>query len=97
MSSTVSDNAPEKSTTPTRSNDAARSSGQERQRTPSTARTASVLIAFIALAAVFFTKEPASWISGGTLPLNPLEAADVILRKTPVIVRRHVPRLQFQL
>jgi hypothetical protein len=72
-----------------------RPSGQERQRSLSTTRTASVLIAFIALAAVFFTKEPASWIGGGTLPLHSLEATDIILRKTPVVVRCRVARFQF--
>jgi hypothetical protein len=71
----------------TASHNTAESSGQQRQRGLSTTRTASTLIVFIALAAVFFTKEPASWIGGGVLPPDPLEAANVILRKTPVIVR----------
>jgi len=49
------------------------------------AYTAPVLIALIALGAVLFTKQPALWTSGGRLPDDPHEAADVILSKAPVI------------
>ena len=48
---------------------------------------APVLIVLIALGAVLFTKQPSLWISGGRLPDDPREAADVILSRTPVIVR----------
>jgi hypothetical protein len=51
------------------------------------AYTAPILIALIALGAALFTKQPSLWISGGRLPDDPREAADVILSGAPVIVR----------
>jgi len=51
------------------------------------ARSAAVLIVLIALAAPFFTKTLPTWFDSGVLPHDPLEAANVILSKAPVIVR----------
>src|SRR5579863_4753863 len=85
MSSSASDRSPDETTTLLpRSSDAAQARGQGSR---TLVRAASVLIVFIALGAVFLTNQPASWIGGGTLPLDPREAANVILSKAPVIVR----------
>ncbi len=64
------------------------------QRPRNLVPAASVLIALIAVAVVLFTGQPASWLSSGTLPLNPREAADEILSKAPVIVRPAPPLVQ---
>jgi hypothetical protein len=85
MSSSASAKSPnETAALHRRQNDAAQARGQSSR---TLVRAASVLIVFIALGAVFLTNEPASWFGGGTLPLDPREAANVILSKAPVIVR----------
>jgi len=84
MSSSASDKSPDETTTLLRrSSDAAQARGQGSR---TLVRAASVLIVFIALGAVFLTNQPASWFGGGTLPLDPREAANVILSKAPIIV-----------
>ena len=84
MSSSASDKSPDETTTLLRrSSDAAQARGQGSR---TLVRAASVLIVFIALGAVFLTSQPASWFGGGTLPLDPREAANVILSKAPIIV-----------
>jgi len=89
MSSSASDKSPDETTTLLpRSSDAAQARGQGSR---TLVRAASVLIVFIALGAVFLTNQPASWFGGGTLPLDPREAANVILSKAPVIVRSASP------
>jgi hypothetical protein len=89
MSSSASDKSPGETTTLlARSSGAAQARGQG---SSTLVRAASILIAFIALGAVFLTDEPASWFGGGTLPLDPREAAKVILSKAPVIVRSASP------
>lgn len=85
MSNTVSDPPPgEASGLLSRANDPTHTSTS---RPRILARSAPVLIVLIALAALFFTKNPPSWFDSGVLPQDPREAADVILRKAPVIVR----------
>jgi hypothetical protein len=89
MSSSASDKSPGETTTLlARSSGAAQARGQG---SSTLIRAASILVAFIALGAVFLTDEPASWFGGGTLPLDPREAAKVILSKAPVIVRSASP------
>jgi hypothetical protein len=85
MCNTVSDPPPgEASALHSRRNDPTRTS-TNRPRT--LARSAPVLIVLVALAALFFAKNPSFWFDSGVLPQDPREAANVILSKAPVIVR----------
>ena len=90
MSSSASAKSPDETTALLQwQNDAAQARSGQGSRT--LVRVASLLIVFVALGAVFFTNQPASWFGGGTLPLDPYEAANVILSKAPVIVRSASP------